>query len=43
MAKKAEDLYREALMLSDTEREALIRLLTARSDEVAGGAEIADA
>jgi len=43
MAKKAEDLYREALALSDSEREALIRLLTARSNEVAGDAEIADA
>jgi putative addiction module component (TIGR02574 family) len=32
MARKAEELYREALALSDEEREELVRLLTMQRD-----------
>ena len=43
MAKKAEDIYREALTLSEEEREELIRLLTMPSDQAERRAEIAEA
>ncbi len=43
MAKKAADLYREALTLSEDEREELVRLLTMPADSSWSGPEIEQA
>jgi len=43
MAKKADDLYREALALSEDEREELIRLLTIPTDSAWSSPEIEQA
>lgn len=43
MAKKAEDVYREALTLSDKEREELVRLLTMPADSAWSSPELEQA
>jgi len=43
MVRKAEDLYREALALSEVEREELVRLLTMKNDSMWASPEIEQA